>query len=37
MDDKKHEQENPAKRLAGILLFMAGFLMIGVAISGMFD
>lgn len=37
MDEKKHEQENPLKRLAGILLFMAGFLMIGIAISGLLD
>lgn len=37
MSENKHEQESPVKRLAGILLFMAGFLMIGIAISSMFD
>lgn len=36
MDEQKHEQENPVKRLIGIILFMAGFLMLGIAISAIF-
>jgi len=34
MSDKQHDQENPVKRFIGIALFLLGFLMLGMAISG---
>jgi len=37
MGDKKHDQENPLKRYLGIALFLIGFLMLGMAISGYFN
>ncbi|ATX78752.1 hypothetical protein Ga0123461_0300 [Mariprofundus aestuarium] len=37
MSDKKHDQENPLKRYLGIALFLVGFLMLGMAISGYFN
>lgn len=37
MSKKEHDQENPIKRYFGIVLFLVGFLMIGIAISGFFQ
>ena len=34
MSNKQHDQENPVKRYIGIFLVLAGFLMLGMAISG---
>jgi len=36
MSDKQHDQENPIKRYLGIALFLIGFLMLGMAVSGYF-
>ncbi len=36
MNTKQHDQRNPLKRYLGIALFLVGFLMLGMAVSGYF-
>jgi len=36
MSDKQHDQESAVKRYFGIALFLIGFLMLGIALSGLF-